>query len=264
MYGTFRQFEWQASLHSQALAGNAEALAATFPDCPAFRRFPPQNRTRRSYPGLAPCLLICLLVGQPAAQYSLGQVGFVSRVVLPKAADGSLGSVGDFQETGRAVNSALSVVTRHQPQQAPEPITRGKRNSYPAVSIAADEVVSFPAEDDFVSLPKSDTTSWTDVERTHKPKTLQAIVSGSSAGKLEFSDESQILSVRLGSLLNLVSDRFEAAEFERLSQSSAASEYVAVDVLAAMGIPIRYDPVYDEFLIELPSGDQAQVPSRNS
>lgn len=265
MHGTFRQFGWPASVHSHAFAGDAETLAARFPDCPAFRRLPQQQqRTRWRYTGLAPCLLICLIGGQPIAHYPLDQVGFVSRVVLPRVADDSLGAFRDFQGPRRAAISALSVATWHQPQQVPEPTTHGNRKSYRAVNIAADEVISFPAEDDFVSLPNSESTLRTDVDRSNKPRTLQVIVSGSPAGELEFSDESQILSVRLGSLLNLICERFEPGEFERLSQSSAASEFVAVEILAAMGIPLRYDPVYDELVLELPSRNYEQVPSKNS
>lgn len=98
---------------------------------------------------------------------------------------------------------------------------------------------------------------------------LAVIANGRYVGEAEFADNDQVVSVKLGSLLEIVSDRFEPDEYARLSASSAAQEFIPVDTLAAAGLPISYDPVYDEFNLGLPEpgspeGAQAQEPSAYS
>ncbi|MEO0462251.1 MAG: hypothetical protein AAF127_03915 [Pseudomonadota bacterium] len=74
-------------------------------------------------------------------------------------------------------------------------------------------------------------------------------VDGKIAGRVEFRQSLTTLEVRLGSLLDLLRDRYDSAQFERLAASSAGDVFMTVPQLREAGIPISYDPVYDEFNI---------------
>jgi hypothetical protein len=53
-------------------------------------------------------------------------------------------------------------------------------------------------------------------------------------------------SLQLGDLLGLIRTRLAPGQYERLSASAAAEEYVSLEVLRKAGIPVRYDAARDE------------------
>jgi hypothetical protein len=79
---------------------------------------------------------------------------------------------------------------------------------------------------------------------------LTARVDGAEAGKVEFSDSGQTISVNLGSVLSILADRFPPEEYARLASSPAAQSFVDIDRLAEAGLGISYDPVYDEIVLD--------------
>lgn len=74
-------------------------------------------------------------------------------------------------------------------------------------------------------------------------------VDGKTAGKVDFRQTATGLSVRLGSIVSVLSDRYDPGEVTRITTSAASNAYVSLADLQAQGIPISYDPVYDEFNI---------------
>ena len=72
-------------------------------------------------------------------------------------------------------------------------------------------------------------------------------VDGKAAGTVDFQQTATGLSVRLGSIAAVLGDRFAAAEIARIQSSAASNAYLSLAELQAQGIPISYDPVYDEF-----------------
>jgi hypothetical protein len=74
-------------------------------------------------------------------------------------------------------------------------------------------------------------------------------VDGKAAGKVDFRQTTTGLSVRLGSIVSVLSDRYDPGEVARITTSAASNAYVSLADLQAQGIPISYDPVYDEFNI---------------
>lgn len=74
-------------------------------------------------------------------------------------------------------------------------------------------------------------------------------IDGRVAGEVEFLQAGNSLSVKLGSVISLLEGRMDPAEFAKLQESSKSKEYVALETFQAAGIPISYDPVYDEFNI---------------
>lgn len=72
-------------------------------------------------------------------------------------------------------------------------------------------------------------------------------VDGKAVGTVDFQQTTTGLAVRLGSIVDLLSDRYDPGEIARIKASAASSIYIPLAQLQAQGIPISYDPVYDEF-----------------
>lgn len=78
---------------------------------------------------------------------------------------------------------------------------------------------------------------------------LVARVDGRVAGKFDFRQDGQTILVRLGSIVDLLEDRFAPDQFERFASAAASNSYLSIAQLNAAGVPLSYDPVYDEFNI---------------
>lgn len=76
-------------------------------------------------------------------------------------------------------------------------------------------------------------------------------VDGKAVGKVDFRQTASGLAVRLGSIVELLQDRYDAAQLARIRASAAGDVYLSLAQLRAQGIPISYDPVYDEFNVGL-------------
>jgi hypothetical protein len=76
---------------------------------------------------------------------------------------------------------------------------------------------------------------------------LTTRIDGKTAGKVDFQQTSSGLLVRLGSIVELLGDRYDAGQIARIRSSSASDVYLPLSQLQSQGIPISYDPVYDEF-----------------
>lgn len=80
---------------------------------------------------------------------------------------------------------------------------------------------------------------------------LTTRVDGKTAGKVDFRQTTSGLAVRLGSIVELLGDRYDAEQIARIRASAAGDVYLPLAQLQAQGIPISYDPVYDEFNVGL-------------
>jgi hypothetical protein len=82
------------------------------------------------------------------------------------------------------------------------------------------------------------------------PTRLTVRIGGAALGKVDFRmSDARTIDVSLGNLLDLLASHYDAAEFARLRTSAAADAYVSFDQLRALGLNVRYDPVYDELRI---------------
>ncbi|MXP41120.1 hypothetical protein GRI75_05600 [Altererythrobacter soli] len=82
------------------------------------------------------------------------------------------------------------------------------------------------------------------------PSNLLVRIGESELGKVALrTSDAQSFDVQLSGLLDLLVERFDSSEFERLRSSAAADTFVSFDQLRAMGLNLRYDPVYDELRI---------------
>jgi hypothetical protein len=76
-------------------------------------------------------------------------------------------------------------------------------------------------------------------------------VDGKTAGAVDFQQTPTGLKVRLGSIVEVLADRYDSAQLARIRTSSAGNAYLSLAELQAQGVPISYDPVYDEFNVGL-------------
>jgi len=74
-------------------------------------------------------------------------------------------------------------------------------------------------------------------------------VDGRTRGQVDFQQTAAGLKVRLGSVAEVLADRLPAGALARIRGSSSADAWLSLAELQAQGIPISYDPVYDEFNI---------------
>lgn len=82
------------------------------------------------------------------------------------------------------------------------------------------------------------------------PTRMNVRMANAALGKVDFRvTDMRTIDVKLSGLLDLLAGHYDAAEFARLRQSAAADAYVSFDQLRAMGLNLRYDPVYDELRI---------------
>jgi hypothetical protein len=74
-------------------------------------------------------------------------------------------------------------------------------------------------------------------------------IDGRARGEVDFQQTPAGLKVRLGSVAEVLADRLPAGELARIRGSAAGNAWLSLAELQAQGIPISYDPVYDEFNI---------------
>ena len=74
-------------------------------------------------------------------------------------------------------------------------------------------------------------------------------IDGRTAGKVDFQQTPSGLKVRLGSVAEVLGDRLAPEELARIRNSQAGNAWLSLAELQSQGVPISYDPVYDEFNI---------------
>jgi hypothetical protein len=112
-----------------------------------------------------------------------------------------------------------------------------------AQKIAAMQVTPLPP----ARLPSSERAKYL----AEAPTEMVVRIGATALGKVDFRmTEARAIDVRLSGLLDLLADHYSDAEFARLRNSAAADAYVSLDQLRAMGLLVRYDPVYDEVRID--------------
>lgn len=220
---------------SAATSGDAQFAGSRLPPSASqpARVAAPDVTSTSAFTDIAPHALPAKL-GQTVAAQMLPAVAAQPVAVVPMSSSASLAS---------AAPSAARAIA------APKPVPVAKPTAaVPALPVAtlpiatlAAAVPSAPVRTGpIVSPPQFDITSQ-----------LTARVDGKSAGAVDFAQTETGLKVRLGSIVELLGDRIEAAQIARIKASSASNTYLSLAELQAQGIPISYDPVYDEFNVGL-------------
>ncbi len=125
-------------------------------------------------------------------------------------------------------------------------VSGGVRESLPIESAPVDDAAGFsgavPVPETPAGLGASRAAEMELVTRSR----LDARVNGVVTGSVEFQQRDGTIAIRLGSVIDLLRDRFSATELDWFSQAGSMGTFITLAELQAAGIPISYDPVYDE------------------
>ncbi|WP_162627558.1 hypothetical protein [Erythrobacter sp. KY5] len=75
---------------------------------------------------------------------------------------------------------------------------------------------------------------------------LDARVNGVLTGSVDFRQLDGTIAIRLGSVVDVLHERFTPGEIEHLRAGDTIDTFITIAELQAAGIPINYNPVYDE------------------
>lgn len=96
------------------------------------------------------------------------------------------------------------------------------------------------------------------VELVQKTR-LDARVNGVRTGSVEFEQREGTIAIRLGSVIDMLSDRFDGEELARLRSASAMDSFLTLAELRDAGIPISYSAAYDEIEFGIDYDDAPQA-----
>jgi hypothetical protein len=146
---------------------------------------------------------------------------------------------------GTEIGAAPAAAARPAPVMPATPAARSPA-SLPAPSVASAAVVPAPKPPLTTPVVGSRRDFQIDIKSQ-----LATRVDGKAAGAVDFAQTATGLKVRLGSIVELLGARYDPAQLARIRASSAGNLYLSLSELQGQGIPISYDPVYDEFNVGL-------------
>ncbi|MDG5748327.1 hypothetical protein P8Q88_09040 [Qipengyuania sp. XHP0207] len=295
MHGSYQLREMRDGVHVYARSTDLDALIDSFPALTFVDPDPRSTREKLAVASLGASASVLLLAlgsssqmdikreapAQKAAPEAEATLDSQAAPTVPASTEVSVASAVErvapvsppeapspappplpVAQTTSQVEPEPTAAVDAQPQPVdPKPTVASDSQPRPELLLSEEAVLS--EADALLAPPESASTN--QGGKTH----LIARVDGNEAGQLSFSDSGQTISLQLGSVLALLADRFPPEEFERLAGSPAAAQYVPVDMLAAAGLAISYDPVYDEILLDTSTSvpaeaGQSQVPSEYS
>lgn len=141
------------------------------------------------------------------------------------------------------------------PVSVPAAVTKPVAATRPARPAAS--APAAPAKAEAIAVPRTVAPALAAPPAASKPampeiaSRLITRVDGKTAGAVDFQQTAGGLKVRLGSIVEVLADRYDQAQLARIRNSEAGSQYLSLAELQAQGVPISYDPVYDEFNVGL-------------
>lgn len=98
-----------------------------------------------------------------------------------------------------------------------------------------------------VGAPPAEVSGAAAVQAMLVPKTkLDARVNGVLTGSVDFQQRDGTIAIRLRSVANMMREQFSKTEFSAITQGAAIDSFVTLAQLQAAGIPVSYNPAYDE------------------
>lgn len=156
-----------------------------------------------------------------------------------------------------AASAAVAAPAARAPVSAPVPAARPAAvPAAPPPATPAASSAPTPAKTAAIAVPRP-TSPALAAPPASKPAipevTAQLItrVDGKTAGAVDFQQTPAGLKVRVGSIVEVLADRYDPAQLARIRGSAAGNQYLSLAELQAQGVPISYDPVYDEFNVGL-------------
>lgn len=156
-----------------------------------------------------------------------------------------------------AAGAAVAAPAARAPVSAPVPAARPAAvPAAPPPATPAASSAPTPAKTAAIAVPRpgSPALAAPPASKPAMPEvTAQLItrVDGKTAGAVDFQQTPAGLKVRVGSIVEVLADRYDPAQLARIRGSAAGNQYLSLAELQAQGVPISYDPVYDEFNVGL-------------
>ncbi|MFU7529063.1 hypothetical protein [Qipengyuania sp. ASV99] len=167
---------------------------------------------------------------------------------------GTLDVSGDLRGAIPLVLVPVPTAPIRQQQRANEPARSPRPSPVPAPE-SERAAIAVPTSARRASVSASSEAQAVLNAKTH----LDARVNGVLAGRVDFRQLDGTIAVRLGSLVDLLQERFSASELDRLASAGGLGSYITLAQLQAAGIPISYDPVYDEVALGIDYDDAPQA-----
>ncbi|QDH33632.1 hypothetical protein [Porphyrobacter sp. YT40] len=179
-------------------------------------------------------------VADPPRIAAIAAPGPAGRGVLPESADAS--------PVSRPAPAPAPRAAAPLPPRQPAAGLRAAVAAPPPVQAPAPAIAAVPLSRPALSAPLAAGNSPFPLDIKAQ---LITRVDGKTAGTVDFQQTPEGLKLRLGSVVEVLADRFAPDVIARIRASSAGEAYVSLADLQARGIPISYDPVYDEFNVGL-------------
>lgn len=98
-----------------------------------------------------------------------------------------------------------------------------------------------------VGAPPPEVSATAAAQAALVPKTkLDARVNGVLTGSVDFQQRDGTIAIRLRSVANMMREQFSKTEFASITQGAAIDSFVTLAQLQSVGIPVSYNPAYDE------------------
>lgn len=130
-------------------------------------------------------------------------------------------------DASAAVRGSLPVA----PERGPASLPQGIQDVRRAIPVGAPSEVSGAAAAQAMLVPKTK---------------LDARVNGVLTGSVDFEQRNGTIAIRLRSVANMMRGQFSKTEFASITQGAAIDSFVTLAQLQAAGIPVSYNPAYDE------------------
>ena len=221
------------------------ALVAAAPAPPVGQAMPAMTAARGMIEQVTPARIAAAQTPKPSAVSPAMGAPAARPPMAAAAAAPVAASVAVASPAARAPVSASVPAARPAAVPAAPPPVTPAASSAPTPAKTAAIVVPRPSSPALAAPPAS------------KPAipevTAQLItrVDGKTAGAVDFQQTPAGLKVRVGSIVEVLADRYDPAQLARIRGSAAGNQYLSLAELQAQGVPISYDPVYDEFNVGL-------------
>lgn len=241
-----------------AVASETSAFASLLPEEQAALRAPvsatpPSAPLAASQPAPLAASMATPAVAAPAARPAAAPVatqpparGMIEQVTPARIAVArpAAAPVAPASAPAKAPARIVAVSTPAPAAVKPAPVAAAPAKSAPAPAAAAAAV---PRQAAALTAPASaGAQRIADLEFRDR---LLTRVDGRAKGQVDFQQTPTGLKVRLGSVAELLADRIAPADLARIRNSSSGNAWLSLAEFQAQGIPISYDPVYDEFNI---------------
>lgn len=213
------------------------------PPAPSKAIAPPLAASR---PALSPAAMRLVAVSPPRpAPVPAPAPAMAPRAVAPAGPPTEL--VAAIAPQDIAIAAPPTGVAEPMAEQAPELVIPAPAPSLTAAGARA-------AVSDLVYIPQITDSARAayiaQVDLAPSEQRLAVRSRGETLGAVAFQVEDGMVSVHIGQVLDLFEGKMDQARFAALRGSPAAGTFVSLERLQAAGIPITYNPAYDELVLD--------------